>query len=172
MKTPNTLFRAVSAAVFAAVICAVTALISIPIPGGGYANPGDAFVLLGGLFLGPVYGALAAGIGSALADLLLGYAVYAPATALIKAGMAALAAFLFLRLKASRLHRPGALAAAALCGEALMVAGYFGYECLLYGTGGALPGLAGNGIQGSVCFCAVFGLYPLLHQAFSHIHRQ
>lgn len=162
--------RAITAAVYAAVICAVTALISLPLPGGGYANPGDAFVLLGGLFLGPVYGTLAAGIGSALADLFLGYMVYAPATALIKAGMAALASFLFLNLKVTPLRTPGALTVSAFCSEVLMISGYFGYECLIYGVGGAMPGLAGNGLQGLVCFCLVLLLYPLLSRALSRAH--
>ena len=42
----------------------------------GYINLGDAFVLLSVFILGPVYGTIAAGVGSALADL-FGYITYA-----------------------------------------------------------------------------------------------
>ena len=70
-----------SSALFAAIICIATFIVKIPSPAtNGYFNLGDCFVILSGLLLSPVYGALAAGIGSALADILSGYAQYAPAT--------------------------------------------------------------------------------------------
>ena len=75
--------RLVFAALFAALACAAT-FIHIPVPSmtNGYVNLGDCFVLLAGFCLGPVYGGLAGGIGSALTDLLGGYFLYAPATPL------------------------------------------------------------------------------------------
>lgn len=45
----------------------------------GYVNLGDCAVLMSAWVLGPLYGGAAAGIGSALADLLSGYAHYVPA---------------------------------------------------------------------------------------------
>ncbi|MBR5765838.1 MAG: ECF transporter S component, partial [Lachnospiraceae bacterium] len=75
----------VRSAMFAALTFIATYIIKIPTPGtGGYIHPGDAFVILSGVILGPVYGAAAAGIGSALADILGGYFYYAPITLLIK----------------------------------------------------------------------------------------
>ena len=68
--------KIVIAALLAAFTCIATMSIRIPTPGtGGYIHPGDAIVLLSGIILGPGYGFLAAGIGSALADLLGGYLV-------------------------------------------------------------------------------------------------
>ena len=64
-------------ALFMAMCCVSTMFLSVP-SGGGYTNLGDAFVLLGAMLLGPWYGLAAGGIGSALADLLTGYAYYAP----------------------------------------------------------------------------------------------
>ena len=59
------------AALMAAMACVATMVIKIPIPAtGGYINLGDCIVLLSGIILGPVYGGIAAGLGSALADLL------------------------------------------------------------------------------------------------------
>ena len=61
-------------ALFAALACVATMSIRIPTPGtGGYIHPGDAIVILAGIILGPVYGMLAGGIGSALSDLIGGY---------------------------------------------------------------------------------------------------
>ena len=91
-NTKNLVF----AALLAAVTCVATLVIHIPSPLNGYINLGDCFVLLSGWLLGPVYGFLAAGIGSGLADLFLGYAVYAPATFVIK-GLVALAAYLLIK---------------------------------------------------------------------------
>lgn len=69
----------------ASMACVATMVIKIPIPAtGGYINLGDSIVLLSGVVLGPLYGGLAAGLGSALADLLGGYVAFAPATLYIK----------------------------------------------------------------------------------------
>lgn len=54
----------------------------------GYIHLGDAMVLLSGLLLGPLYGALAAGLGSMLSDILGGYVQWALPTLIIKGSMA------------------------------------------------------------------------------------
>ena len=68
------------AAMFAALTCVATMIIHIPSPIGGYFNLGDCMVLLSAFVLGPVWGTAAGGIGSALADVICGYFVYAPGT--------------------------------------------------------------------------------------------
>ena len=70
--------KIVMAAMFAALCCVATMIIKIPSPLKGYINLGDCVVLLSGWMLSPAYAFLAAGIGSALADLFSGYLVYAP----------------------------------------------------------------------------------------------
>ena len=79
--------KIVMAAMFAALCCVATMIIKIPSPLKGYLNLGDCIVLLSGFMLSPVYAFLAAGLGSALADLLGGYVAFAPATFIIKALM-------------------------------------------------------------------------------------
>ncbi|NCB42745.1 MAG: ECF transporter S component [Clostridia bacterium] len=72
-----------------AVVTVITMAVVIPIPfTQGYVNLGDAAVFLGVYLLGRKNGTVAAGIGSGLADLLLGYSAFAPFTLVIKAGMA------------------------------------------------------------------------------------
>lgn len=77
------------AALLAAFACVATMLIQVPTPTKGYVNLGDCIVNISAWLLGPVYGAAAAGIGSAMADVISGYIVYAPATLIIKGLMAA-----------------------------------------------------------------------------------
>ena len=87
----HTTHQIVTAALLAALVCVATMLIKIPSPLKGYLNLGDGIVLLCGWFLSPVYGFLAAGIGSGLADLFAGYVIYVPATFVIKGVMAVIA---------------------------------------------------------------------------------
>ena len=71
--------------IFMALVVVSTMIISIPsVATQGYVNLGDVFVLLSGLILGPIGGLVVGGLGSALADILLGYAYYAPYTLIIK----------------------------------------------------------------------------------------
>ena len=70
-------------AVFMALTCVATMVVQIPIPL-GYAHLGDSVILICAFFFGPVVGALAGGIGSAMADILTGFAVWAVPTLIIK----------------------------------------------------------------------------------------
>ncbi|MFP3984716.1 MAG: ECF transporter S component [Candidatus Bathyarchaeia archaeon] len=73
-------------AVFTALVCVATMTISIYVPATyGYFNIGESVIFLSAILFGPFVGAFAGGVGSALADLLLGYWVYAPGTLVIKA---------------------------------------------------------------------------------------
>ena len=137
--------KMIKASAFAALICIATIVFVFPLAGAGYANIGDCLVLLAGFTLGPVYGACAAGIGSMLADLFSGYAVYMPATLIIKALMAVVVSAV-----AGRAAKTGIVRTilAALAAECVMVAGYFAYECLIYGAGVAVADLVGNCVQG------------------------
>lgn len=143
--------KLVVAALLAALACAAT-FIQIPY-GVGYLNLGDCIVLLSGWWLGPVYGALAAGIGPMLADVFMGYYVYAPATFVIKALMAVVA---FYVAKAFAKKRFAGGVVSGILAEAVMVLGYFAFETLIYDIGAAFPGLFGNSMQGIAgIICAV-----------------
>ena len=96
--------KLVTAALFAALACVATMIIKFPSPLKGYLNIGDCIVLLCGWMLSPVYGFVAAGLGSGLADLLSGYLVYAPATFIIKGLMALIACYTFKLIRKSLGH--------------------------------------------------------------------
>ena len=117
-------------ALFIALCTVSTMLIRIPLPTSGYANLGDAIVLLAGWILGPIYGALAAGLGTALADL-IGYPIYAPATFIIKFAVAFFASKLISRYESlSFVH----LCVIGLMCELIMLVGYYIYDAILLGN--------------------------------------
>ena len=120
----------VMAGLFAALGCVATMVLQVPSPTGGYMNLGDTVVILGAYLLGPVYGAIAGGVGPALADLLSGYGVYVPATLVIKALMGLTAALLYQALG----KKPWALVACGAAAEAIMVVGYCLYDGVLSGS--------------------------------------
>ncbi len=79
--------RVVIGGLLAAVVFVATCL-SFPNGAGGYTHLGDAMIVLTVMFIGGKRGALSAGIGAMLADIILGYAVWAPISLLSKAFMA------------------------------------------------------------------------------------
>ncbi len=155
------------AAMFAALCFVGTFAVVIPLPF-GYFNTGDLFVLLAGWCLGPVYGAAAAAVGSCLADVLSGFALYAPVTFVIKGAVACAAWAVHAALRRAIVRERLDFVArllSAMAAELCMVAGYFLFESILYGFAGAAASLAGNFLQGGFCTaCAVIlaaALYPV-----------
>ena len=132
----------------AALVCVATMIIKIPSPMKGYLNIGDCVVLLCGWLLAPGYGFLAAGLGSALADLFSGYIVYAPATFLIKGGMA-LIAFLCFKLMSKRIGKLSSQIIGALLAETFMVMGYYVFEGVMYGFVPSAVNIPANAVQGA-----------------------
>lgn len=139
--------KIVMAALMASMVCVATMIIKIPSPMKGYINLGDCVVLLCGWLFAPGYAFVAAGLGSALADIFYAYFAYAPATFVIK-GLMALVAFCCYKL----LHKyVGKLASQIIGGviaEVVMVLGYFVYEGFLYGFAASLINIPANAVQG------------------------
>lgn len=161
----------VSAALFAAIICVATYIVQIPMPAtGGFVNLGDCFVLTAGIMLGAGYGAIAAGLGSALADMLAGYMQYAPATFVIKALMAVAAVYIYKSLSSVFSNKLSILSKAisSVIAETIMVLGYFAYEALILGYGIAAAGsILGNVTQGAVGAIAAVALVTALQKSAS-----
>lgn len=151
MKTNNSTRKLVMASLFAALTFVAT-LIHIHVPGmqTGYVNLGDTLVIISSLLLGPVYGSLAGGIGSAFTDFLHGYVVYVPATFVIKTLMGIAVFYIYktlLKNKPSLKTFP--IAIGGIVAEAIMILGYLFYEGqFMVGYAGAALGIPGNCIQG------------------------
>ena len=139
--------KIVMAALLAALACVATMIIKIPSPLKGYLNLGDCIVLLAGWMISPTYAFLAAGLGSALADLFSGYVTYAPATFLIK-GLMAIVAFYGFKLLHNKIGDMVSRIISGILAEALMILGYFVFEGFLYGFIPSLVNIPANAVQG------------------------
>lgn len=163
MKTNNNTRKMVMTALFMALVCTATMVIRIPTPGtNGYIHPGDALVILSGIFLGPVQGLLSAGIGSALADFLGGYLLYVPATFLIKGLTAFCCGLVFQRLSATAGKRTAGVVIGGLTDMVFVACGYWLYETCYYGMAAALASVPSSLIQGLGGLVLAVILYPVL----------
>lgn len=139
--------KLVFASLFTAITCVATMLIQIPTPIGGYVHAGDAFVVLGAMVLGGLWGSVAAGLGSALADIIFGFTVYAPGTFVIKFIVAVTVSAVFRALPIKKMFLRAFIA--SLVAEACMVALYFIYESTILGFGiAAVAEIIPNALQG------------------------
>lgn len=153
----------VTSALFASLICVATALIKLPLASVGYVHLGDTFIFLACYFLPTPFAVVAAGVGSALADIGAGYVAYAPATFVAKCLMSLTFSLI---PKRKWLYVAGAVASSgvmALC--------YFGYEWLMYGGEIASANVPFNLLQGGACAAVAFPVARVLHR-FWHENRK
>lgn len=159
MKESKTSTRQLTlAALFMALTTVATMVIHIPVPATqGFVNVGDSFVLLSGLLFSHYYGALIGGVGSALADLFLGYTIFAPVTLIVKAIEALLASYIDRGNTVSRVI-------AVIVGVIWMVFGYFIFEVFMFDLPVALSAVIPNSIQGIVSAELALLLYPIVRR--------
>lgn len=163
MNMNSNLKKIVMTALFAALACVTTMSIRIPTPGtGGYIHPGDAIVILSGIILGPVWGLSAAGIGSAMADLLGGYFIYVPITFAVKGIIAWTAGIIYHKLGRTSKSQYTAVILGGAADIILVAGGYFLCEIPLYGLSAAAASVPANLIQGLSGLIIAFVLYPIL----------
>lgn len=163
MNMHSNLKKIIVTSLFAALTCAATMSIRIPTPGtGGYIHPGDAAVILSGVILGPGWGLLAAGIGSALADFLGGYFIYVPITFAVKGITAFTAGSICLKLGRTPKSRMMTMLMSGAADILFVSGGYFLCEIPLYGVSGAAASIPANLIQGISGLILASVLYPVL----------
>jgi len=148
-------------ALMAAVIFVVTFVVRIPLPfaSGGYLNIGDAPIYVTACLLGGPAGAAAAAIGSALSDLMAGYAAYVLPTAVIKGLMGFVCGKLMQHKGFPR------FAVAAVIGGAIMVGGYAAFETVLFNVNQALAAIPFNCVQWAGGVIVALVLYPAVTKA-------
>lgn len=137
-----------------AIVTLATMIIRIPSPKNGYINFGDIMIFATAALIGKKTSFIAGGVGSALADILGGYIIYAPGTFIIK-GIEGL--IFALIIKRNNISNNNILSAsiASVAASLWMVFGYFIYEYFIFGIGSAIPDVPGNLIQGLVSAAAV-----------------
>ena len=168
MKKTNEL---VLTAMFMCMIILAQIVIRIPIPGtGGYVHLADAVVYLSVIYLGHKNGALAAGLGSAMGDVIGGFAVWAPWTFAIKGGMALIFGLIAERTAARASGKLSAYAKlpAMVVAGLFMVVAYFGAETVMYGN----PGAAVLGVPWNVAqFVVGIIVADAMQHALKRAHR-
>ncbi len=161
MPKEKSLRLLVLVALFIALVALATMVINVPmVATQGFINVGDTIIFLSALLMGPRVGLIAGGLGSALADLLLGYAHWAPWTLVIKAVEGLVAGLLghVVYRRERKINPPvvSALVIAALW----MVVGYYVAGGIMVGFEAAWASVPGNLLQG---LGGVVLALPLLH---------
>ena len=135
-------------AVFIALTCILTMIIQIPVIGThGYVNMGDSVILFTALYLGKKHGFIIGSIGSALADIVSGYAIYFPITFIAK-GLEGFICGLF----SSKSSNFWTKLISSVFGGMTMVFCYFVGEIFIFGIKPAMIAIPSNIIQ------ALFGI--------------
>jgi uncharacterized membrane protein len=160
---PSITLRVVAAAIMAAVVTVFTTVIQVPNPAsGGYFNLSDVAVIFAAVTFGPWVGLVAGGLGTAISDLILGYAQFAPLSFIAHGGEGLIAGWIVLR-------RPAWLIPAWLFGVLWMMAGYFVGELIIAGSAQAVADLVGSnwvqalaGVLGVALYYGVRAAYPAI----------
>lgn len=140
-----------------AAVLLVTMFTKIPGPL-GYFNIGDSSIIIAAVMLGKKSGFIASAFGSALADVLLGYAYFAPVTFFVKGFEGFVIGYIIYKASGSKVINDEVLRILAIiAGSIVMVTGYFFAEIYIlrlfsteYGYIKALSELPINAVQGGV----------------------
>ena len=140
--------------IFTAIVYLLTAYLHIP-SHTGYTHIGDGVIYLSACLLPLPYAAFVGGMGALLADCLSGFAVWAPASVIIKVA----AVFFFTSRKEKIINTRNVLA--LIPASLICIGGYYLYDALIVGNFvSALAGIAGYITQSvlSSAFFIVLGL--------------
>lgn len=162
-KNNSQTIELVIAALMIAITMVLTMAIQIPVIGThGYVNMGDTAILFTALYLGKNKGFLAGSIGSALADIVTGYAVYSPITFISKGLEGYVCGLIYEKLNKNDNNLLAKYISTAV-GGIIMVSGYFIGEIFLYGIKTSALAVVPNSIQ------ALFGIISaiILYTAIS-----
>lgn len=167
MKSEKTTVKSLCiSGVLIALVCAATMVIQIPIPvTEGYIHPGDSLIFLAAVFFGKKNGLAAGALGSALADILTGYAHWAPFTLIIKGLMGFVVGWMSDYSKKQRLTS-FRTALAPVAGALIMVVGYLLAGSVLYGSFTvSLTSVPSNLVQGVGGMAIYWVVAGCLHKA-------
>jgi len=139
MQTKSNTVKIVLTALMMCLVMVLTMFVRVPIPfTQGYVHLGDVMVFVSVLILGVRYGAIAAGVGAMLADLIGGFAAWAPWTFAIKAIMAVILGCAVMLVSKGKNPNRAKFRTAMITGMvtagAFMAAGYYAAEGIMYGN--------------------------------------
>lgn len=138
--------KIVVSSLLVALTTVLTMFVKIPLSAFGYVHLGDTIIFLACYLLKPKYSFAVAGLGSALADVILGYFVYAPVTFAVKIAVALCFSFI-IYAKPTLLRQIIGVVLSSL----IIAFGYFLFEGFMYGFAPSLYNVPFNLAQGGVC---------------------
>lgn len=167
----NLAFRIAAVAVLTALTTVCTMIIRVPVtPTKGYINLADVAIFFTALTFGPFTALAAGGLGTALADILGGYAQWAPITFFAHGIQGLLIGLIF---RASGVENRGrmilALVLSFVAGTLVMAGTYFVTGGLMYGFGAAATEIPGNILQNVAGIAVGFPLYLAVKKAYPPI---
>jgi uncharacterized membrane protein len=164
LTNPRTL---ATTAVMTALVLALTFIHIAPTPIGGYIHLGDVAINFAALAFGPWVGLIAGGLGTALADVLSGYAVFAPLTFVSHGLQGLVVGWIYWTRRTNT-----SMVLAVIAGGVVLILGYFiGEAAVLYGMAGALAELPWNAVQEAVGMLGA-AVYLAVAQAYPRIRRR
>ncbi|MFA5513458.1 MAG: ECF transporter S component [Sphaerochaetaceae bacterium] len=152
-KEKITAIRIALIAMLTAVVVVFTLIVRVPTPIKGYISLCDVAIVFSAYLFGPWVGAIAGGLGTGIADLLGGYAQWAPLSFLIH-GLQGLLIGLIAHRKSSKKSPMDVfffrLLFGGIVGIVVMSGGYYLAGGILYGFKAALTELPLNLLQSAV----------------------
>ncbi|WP_265446685.1 ECF transporter S component [Acetivibrio straminisolvens] len=154
-----------------ALVFLATYVTKIPTAVGPF-NLGDSVIIIAAVLLGRKSGFLAGAIGSAIADIAMGYQHFAPVTFVVK-GLEGFVAGLVVYALSKRFKEKNhvTILAASIAGSIVMISGYFVAELYVMrlfdetmGLAAALRDLPVNLVQGGVCAVVGYSLSVALEK--------
>ena len=140
MKKNHTKLTCLSG-IFSALVFVITAYLHIPTYN-GYVHCGDGVIFLAACILPIPYSIIVGALGALLADLLTGFAIWAPASMIIKGLLA-----LLFTCKSNKIITKRSLVM-LLPAALISAAGYYLYEALIFGSFiASLSGIPGSLVQ-------------------------
>ncbi|MGI6466691.1 MAG: ECF transporter S component [Sphaerochaetaceae bacterium] len=148
-----TAIRIALTAMLTAVVVVFTLIVRVPTPIKGYISLCDVAIVFSAYMFGPWVGFIAGGLGTGIADLLGGYAQWAPLSFIIH-GLQGLVIALIARKKVVAKIPADAsilrMVIAGVVGMVVMTGGYYLAGGVLYGFKAALSEVALNAMQSGV----------------------
>ncbi|WP_246157053.1 ECF transporter S component [Oceanispirochaeta crateris] len=167
----NLAFRIAAVAVLTAVTTVCTLIVRVPVtPTKGYINLADVAIFFTALTFGPFTALASGGLGTALADIMGGYAQWAPITFFAHGVQGLLIGLIF---KATDVEKKAsmilALILAFLAGTIFMAGTYFMTAGMMYGFAAAATEIPGNILQNAAGVIIGFPLYLAVKKAYPPI---
>ena len=160
-------FKIASLAVLIAVTTVFTYIIRIPVaPTRGYIHFGDVAIFFTAITFGPMTAFIAGGVGMALADLLAGYAQWAPIT-FFAHGLQGLLIGLIIGKKINIIR----IISSFLAATVIMAGIYYITAGIMYGFGPALTEIPGNILQNVAGIAVGLPLASAVRKAYPPIQN-